>query len=148
LSVNLLANSVRHRPAENVAADAFDPRKRYVANPQSRFFPQIHDCGRLLERIREAPTDSPPLDPKTTGELGSYLSVFDAGAVQTYGIDRDIGSILALFEAPNSIRNVAGVLNRVVPEAPVTEGWFRELVELGALIPSSRAQRRNAPGLS
>jgi radical SAM superfamily enzyme YgiQ (UPF0313 family) len=148
LSVNLLANSLRHRPAEKIAVSVFDPRKPYVANPQSRFFSQIHDCGRLLELIREAPSDSPPLDPAATGDLGCYLSVFDAGSVQTWGIDRDIGSILALFEAPNSIRTVAGVINSVVPEAPVTEGWFRELVDLGALVPCARAHPRSARAMS
>lgn len=148
LSVNLLTNSVRHRPAEKIVADVFDPRRPYVANPQSRFFSHIHDCGRLLDRIREAPSDSPPLDPSTTGALGCYLSVCDAGAVQTYGIDRDIGSILDLFEAPSSIRNVAKIINRVVPEASVTEGWFRELVDLGALVPCSRAQTRSGREMS
>jgi hypothetical protein len=64
-----------------------------------------------------------------------------------YGIDRGVDSILALFEQPSSIQAVTGFLRHAVPETPVSDSWFKELVDIGALIPSPRASQQSAPAL-
>jgi radical SAM superfamily enzyme YgiQ (UPF0313 family) len=147
LSVNLLANSLPGESAAEFKALNFNPRRRYKLNPRSHLFMDLHDCGKLLELIRRIPEGSGPLDASAVGELGCYLSIVENGVATHYGIDRGVDSILSLFEQPSSIQAVTGFLRHAVPDAAVSDSWFRELVDIGALIPSPRASQQSAPAL-
>jgi radical SAM superfamily enzyme YgiQ (UPF0313 family) len=144
LSVNLLTNAASGEPTVEWRTADFDPRKRYRLNPRSHFFVDLHDCSRLLEQIRRLPEDSGPLASPAAGELGCYLSIVEDGVAFNYGIDRGVEDILALFEQPSSIRAVTGFLRQTVPDAPIAESWFKELVEIGALTQFSRANKAAA----
>jgi radical SAM superfamily enzyme YgiQ (UPF0313 family) len=147
LSVNLPTNSPLDQSGAEFKALNFNPRRRYRLNPRSHLFVDLHDCSRLLELIRRIPEASGPLEASAVGELGCYLSIVADGVATHYGIDRGVDSILALFEQPSSIQAVTGFLRHAVPETPVSDSWFKELVDIGALIPSPRASQQSAPAL-
>ena len=147
LSVNLLTNSASDAAAGEFKRADFNPRRRYRINPRSHIFIDLHDCAKLLQLIRQLPDDSGPLEFPAVEELACYLSIVEDGVASNYGIDRGIETILALFEQPSSIRAVTGFLRQAVPDAPIAESWFKELVDIGALTPSSNADKQVARGM-
>jgi radical SAM superfamily enzyme YgiQ (UPF0313 family) len=148
LAVNLLMNSLLGEPAGEFKAAHFNPRRRYRLNPQSHVFVDLHDCGRLLELIRRQPKEAGPLEFAAAGEPACYLSIVEDGVASNYEIDPGVGNILALFKRPSSIRAVTGFLRQAVPDAPIRESWFKELVDIGALTPSLPTDSRAVRGMS
>jgi radical SAM superfamily enzyme YgiQ (UPF0313 family) len=113
----------------------------YRLSPQSCVFSDLHDCGTLLERIRDLPHDSPPLTPEEVGGLASYIVIVAGEEATHYFIEPGIEGILSLFERPRSLRDAASLLSEVT-NMPVSDDLFVQLVDIGALIPSSAEHGR------
>jgi radical SAM superfamily enzyme YgiQ (UPF0313 family) len=122
------------------ASQEFDPNENYLLNPQCCVFLDVHDCGRLMDRLPSLPEDSALLEAADVGAIGCFLSIVEEGSAVHYSIDQGLGSILGLFQQPRSIRAVTKLLQQISPGASVSESWFRELIDIGVLMPVTIAR--------
>jgi radical SAM superfamily enzyme YgiQ (UPF0313 family) len=119
-----------------------DFEQPYRVSPHSALFPQLHDCGRLLEQIRGLPQQAPPLSPEEAGDLTGYMVVVEGTDATHYRVDAAVEGILSLFQEPRSLRAAALLLGEMASVASVPESIFAQLIDIGALIPASNAHGR------
>lgn len=136
MQIGMLA--ANHSAAQAVTADSepqFDPERTYCLSPRILLFTELHDCTGLLERIRSLPRDAAPIDDFDAGERCCYIVTLDGSNVTHYLIDPGVEGILSLFHVPRSISEVSTFLHQISPAAPSEDNFFRQLVEIGALVP-------------
>jgi len=128
----------------SVGSEYAGSTRPYRLSPRSCVFSDVHDCGRLLERIRALPEQAPPLTPDEAGDTTSYLVVVADDEATHYRIEPGVGEILRLFADACSLRDAASML-QTLTRTPVSEEIFTELVDIGALIPSPAEHRVARP---
>jgi hypothetical protein len=107
----------------------------YRLAPQLCLLTELHDCPRLLERIRRLPPGAGPLEPADIGSLGRYMAMVNAEEAILYCIDPGVDAILEFFRTPLKLVDAINVLHQVAPEANIDGGLFAELIDIGALVP-------------
>jgi radical SAM superfamily enzyme YgiQ (UPF0313 family) len=115
----------------------FDPQCAYTLGPKTVLFSDLHDCSQLLERIRRLAPDAAPMDDSETGDRGCYVVVLNGSSLTHYAIDPGVEGILTLFTVPRSIREVRTFLRQISSATPPRNSFFRQLVEIGALVPNA-----------
>ena len=118
----------------------FDPERTYRLSSRSCLFTDLHDCTRLLERIRSLPRGAAPLDDANVGDRSCYMVLMVGANVAHYWIDPGVEGILSLFTVPRSAREVGGLLREITCGASAEDSFFKELVEIGALVPATSGQ--------
>lgn len=108
-------------------------------NENVRILADLHDCASLLARIRRLPPGSPPLDDGETGARACHVVILKNGRAAHYRLDAGAEAILSLFELPRSIGDVTALLREMDAGAADQSGFFRKLVEIGALVPAESA---------
>jgi len=101
----------------------------------------MHDCVRLLEHIRALPPDGGVLGPAEVGELGCYVTITDADRSVHYCVDPGVEGILSLFDRPRKLRDATALLQELAPDASINDGFFDELIDIGALIRTAADER-------
>jgi hypothetical protein len=127
-------NGFDFQQQEIVAGERLDHQCAYRLSPQSCLFTDLHDCPRLLERMRALP-NAEPLDSSEVGELSCYMTIVESGQSKHYRIDPGVESILGLFVTPQKLSHVVELLREIDPETPADEHLFDELINIGVLIP-------------
>jgi radical SAM superfamily enzyme YgiQ (UPF0313 family) len=115
----------------------FDAERLYRRSSRMVLFWDLHDCARLLERIRERPASAAPLDEAGAGERGSYVVMRSDTASTTYRMDEGVCSILELFAVPSRCRDVAAAVWRLTGGGVIDDALFEDLVRMGMLVPAS-----------
>ncbi len=108
----------------------------YQLSPQSRVFPDLHDCSALLARIRRQPPDAPPLDDAETGDRTCHVVVIQGKKMMHYRLDPGVETLLGLFEEPSSMSHVLTVLQTIDSSAPNLKSFLDDLAGIGVLVPS------------
>jgi radical SAM superfamily enzyme YgiQ (UPF0313 family) len=114
----------------------FDPSIAYVLSPNTSVLADSYDCGRLLSRVRDLPRQAGPLRDSELGERVTYMVVTDGKMVTHYAMDPGVDTILRLFDEPRTVWEVEEFLRELTVVAP-DESIFRELVNIGALVPAT-----------
>jgi hypothetical protein len=119
--------------ASNGAAPR-DPEDFYRLNPQSQIFTDLHDCARLLERVRTLPPSAGPLELDEVGERSCYVTIVEAERSVHYSVDPGAEDILRLFEEPQRLRDVISFLRGIAGDTPVHDDLLDEMIKVGALV--------------
>jgi radical SAM superfamily enzyme YgiQ (UPF0313 family) len=110
----------------------YDPEQPCRLARHLRVLGDVHDCGRLLERIAEDPDGAGLLDDAETGDLGAYLIDGVSGTV--HWVDAGVEAILTLFYPARSCREVSDLVREAVEGAALDAGFFERLVHAGILV--------------
>lgn len=125
----------------SVPASAYDPPQPYVLNARVRILSDLHDCDAWLERIRASAPDAGLLEEVEAGdgdgERMSYLLHLGRETPHAYRIDEGVEAILGVFAQPQRCDRVAAMIRDSAGGAEVGDGFFRELVAEGILVPWS-----------
>lgn len=128
-------------------ASSFDLERAYRMGETTFFLEDVHDCGKLLEHIRQLPESAPPFANSETGGRGDYLVVIASGRAASYLIDPGIVTLLGLFATPRTCREVATALSELIGGYSVDEAIFKSLVGIGALVPAQIGDEASKPAL-
>jgi radical SAM superfamily enzyme YgiQ (UPF0313 family) len=123
-----------------IPLSSFDRNQAYQLGDFTFLLEDIHDCGNLLDRIRELPWDTPPIDDLEAGGCGNYLVIIVQGVATSYRIDPGIGVLLGLFKAPRTCRDVVEALSELIEGYSIGDAVFESLVGIGALVPTDTVQ--------
>ncbi len=127
------------RPAPtDVQVVVYDAPQPYVLSDRVRILSGLHDCDRWLARIRDAARDDALL-PDDDGERTSYLLHLGRKSPEAWRIDEGLEAILGVFAEPQRCDAVAAMLREATGDDGVDEGFFRELVGAGILVPAPEA---------
>ncbi len=123
----------------SASASAYDPPQPYVLNARVRILSDLHDCDAWLERIRASAPDAGLLEDDDAGddERMSYLLHLGRETPHAYRIDAGVEAILGVFAQPQRCDRVAAMIHERAGGAEIGDGFFRELVAEGILVPWS-----------
>jgi hypothetical protein len=95
----------------------------------------LHDCGALLQRIREDPGRPDLLEESETGERAVHLLMASGPTAASCRIDPGVQVILDAFSKPHTCTDVSRWLCEAAGLAEPNLGFFEELVRAGVLEP-------------
>jgi radical SAM superfamily enzyme YgiQ (UPF0313 family) len=118
------------------SGDSFPPdsARVYRLNPRSCMLDDLHDCGTLLDRIRTLPAGAAPLEDGEVGGRDCYMTVLQEDRSSHYRVDPGLDSILSLFEQPQRLDDVIGLLRDIAGKTIIDDRLLDELIEIGALV--------------
>lgn len=112
---------------------AFDPHRPYRLGSHVRVLSDLHDCERLLERIRREPEGSHLFEEAEAGERGLCLLSFAGGVVTSHQLAPGVEVLLDFFAQPHSCAEVADQVNGLgLPR--IAPSYFAPLVDAGILV--------------
>lgn len=120
--------------AEVDARTSFDPHQLYTIGPHVQVLSDLHDCDRLIERIKQQPEAERLLDDAETGERISYLISFNQETAVGYQIDEGLEAMLTFFTEPRSCSEVTELVQEISGVPQIAGDYFAPLVNAGILV--------------
>ena len=141
----LRANSKRIESGlkQQAPPPAVDPCARYSLSPRIHVLTDLHDCGFVVERIKQEPAGSRLLDDSETGERGVVLIKMGPEGVTTYRMNSGVEAILDIFEQPRTLQEVTDVLCDATGSAELDTSFLEDLVQAEIIVPTTSC---NLPG--
>jgi hypothetical protein len=124
-----------HSP--NSTSYAFDPTASYRLSPHAYILHDHHDCGLLLDKIRQQTDPTRLLDDSDAGERGTYLLRVSNKETAHARIDAGLEAILSLFEQPRHCADVADLVARATGMPALQASFFQDLFDAAILVPAS-----------
>jgi len=110
-----------------------DPALPYQLSSRVRVLSEVHDCGLLIERIKQHPAGAALLKNSETGELGAYVVEPGGDRAASYWIEPGVQAIADLFDEPHTFCEVADMLRDSIG-AEIEPDVFEGLVRAGLLV--------------
>lgn len=136
LTCNMNQPVGEEKASVRIPLSSFDRNLTYRLGDFTFLLEEIHDCGNLLDRIRELPRDARPFNDEEAGGLTNYLVIISQGVATSYLIDPGISVLLGLFKTPNSCRDITEALSELIEGYSIDDAIFESLVGIGALVPT------------
>ncbi|HSS18574.1 MAG TPA: radical SAM protein [Pyrinomonadaceae bacterium] len=131
----LCSNKTRPTSAARVNVLApFDPDRLYQVGPHVQILSDLHDCERLLQRIKQDSEGRQLLTESETGERTSYLMSVTEETATGYVIDEGLEAMLSLFNEPRSCSEVTDLVRKVSGVSEIDGQYFAPLVSAGILV--------------
>ena len=119
------------------ASDPLDPTQHYRLNPGTYILHDYHDCGALLDQIKQQPDRPDLLNDSEAGERGTYL-LRSSGRESSYAkIDPGVEAILSLFAQPRQCTEVADLVAEATGMPKLRPSFFRDLAKSEIIVPSA-----------
>lgn len=140
--LSLYGYAVRTSSGEEAAASAskshrFDPKSPYRLNPQVSILHDYHDCGFLLDQIKQQTDQTQLIDESEAGERGTYLLKVSNREPAYTKIDPGIEAILGLFEKPRRCTEVADLVAQATGMPKIPSSFFRNLAKTEIIVPTA-----------
>jgi hypothetical protein len=116
------------------AQTSFDPDQLYTIGSHVQVLSDLHDCDRLIERIKQDPDAKDLLDETETGERTCYLISLRQETAVGYQIDVGLEAMLTLFAEPRSCSEVTELVQEISGVPQIDGDYFAPLVSAGILV--------------
>lgn len=114
--------------------------KRYRLGDHVRVLVDLHDCGLVLERIRQTPNEGGLLDESQFATRLCYVVVRSGPATRVWTIEAGLAAILSVFQSPHLCTEVVQWLRMLTGRNELDDSFLSVLVREGVLVPASHGK--------
>jgi radical SAM superfamily enzyme YgiQ (UPF0313 family) len=112
----------------------FDPDQLYEIGSNVQVLSDLHDCQRLINRIKQDPEARQLLDESETGERTTYLMSVTEETAIGYEMDEGLKAMLSFFNQPRSCSEVTDLVREISGVPDLDGQYFAPLVSVGILV--------------
>jgi radical SAM superfamily enzyme YgiQ (UPF0313 family) len=118
----------------------FNPFQTYVLAPNAFLFESLHSCSEIIAKIQSDIQSKTQFDNEQFGPQGYHLVITKGenkeGLIENYEINESTFIIASLLQKPVSYKKLISVIQPVVGDNLPDKAMFKELLKIGAIIPS------------